>query len=264
VDDALSGGVMEGEMVIIAGRPSHGKTMAALQALDWMAKDRPCLLVSEEMPIAALSERAVNRISDIEETLWKDQQTALLEQVGRHYARRHPIMVIESCMTVEAAVAAVERSIEEYGIKVLCVDYVQRLRGQGNSEYEWVSDASKRLKQLAMRNGLVFLALCQLNRGVEQRTTSSPKMSDLRASGQLEQDADVILFVEYLYRTDPSKHQVDEYRIMVAKNRNRKTRRSVIDCKFDATRQRLLAIDNRSADLTTRDNYEHFGEYNEP
>ena len=89
-------------------------------------------------------------------------------------------------------------------------------------------------------------------------------MSDLRASGQLEQDADVILFVEYLYRTDPSKHQVDEYRIMVAKNRNRKTRRSVIDCKFDATRQRLLAIDNRSADLTTRDNYEHFGEYNEP
>ncbi len=243
VDAALSGGVMEGEMVIIAGRPSHGKTMAALQVLDWMAKDRACLLVSEEMPIAALAERALNRITSIKEDDWAANQKQLLEEVKPHYANRKPILVIESCMTIEAATAAIEEAIEIHGIKVLCVDYVQRLRGSGGTEYEWVSDASKKLKQVAMRNNLVFLALCQLNRGVEQRNTSSPRMSDLRASGQLEQDADVILFVEYLHRTDPSKHKDDEYRIMVAKNRNRKTHRSVIECKFDTSRQRLLAID---------------------
>jgi KaiC/GvpD/RAD55 family RecA-like ATPase len=255
VDDALSGGVMEGEMVIIAGRPSHGKTMAALQALDWMAKERPCLLISEEMPMAALSERALSSISDIPEPTWKDSQDRLMNQAVPHYARRQPIMVIESCMTVQAAITSVEEAIEQYGIKVLCVDYVQRLRGEGGSEYEWVSDASKKLKQVAMRNNLIFLALCQLNRGVEQRNTSSPRMSDLRASGQLEQDADVILFVEYLHRTDPSKHTDEEFRIMVAKNRNRKTHKTLIDCKFDTSRQRLLAISDRTPDVTIMPNY---------
>lgn len=248
VDYALDGGVMAGEMVIIAGRPSHGKTMVGLQALEWISKDRPALLISEEMPVTALCERAVERLTDVEKSHWENHKEDLMAAIRPHYARRQPLLVIESCMTVEAAVTAIEDAKREYNIGVVAVDYVQRLRGRGTTEYEWVTDSSARLKQVAMRNDLVFLALCQLNRGIEQRATSSPRMSDLRASGQLEQDADVILFVEYLHRTDPSKYGETEYRIMVAKNRNRATRKSIIECVFKPDRQTLYPKEYRDAE----------------
>lgn len=256
VDYALAGGVMAGEMVIIAGRPSHGKTMVGLQALDWITKEMPALLVSEEMPVTALCERAVERLTEIDKEHWENYRDDLLGVIGPHYARRQPLIVVESCMTVEAAISAIEDAKREFNIGAFAVDYVQRLRGRGNTEYEWVTDSSAKLKQVAMRHDLVFFALCQLNRGIEQRATSSPRMSDLRASGQLEQDADVILFVEYLHRTDPAKHGETEYRIMVAKNRNRKTRKSIIECVFHPDRQTLYPQERRESELTGRQNYD--------
>lgn len=243
IDKSIGGGVMAGEMVIVAGRPSHGKTMVGLQALDHIAKTCPVLMISEEMPIPALCERSVESISDIEKDKWEENEQTLLEAIWPHYATRQEIKIIECCMTIDAAIDAIESAQQEFGIGAVCVDYVQRLRGKGATEYDWVSESSARLKQVAMKNNLVFLALCQLNRGVEQRASSSPRMSDLRSSGQLEQDADVILFVEYLYRTDPNRYGVNDYRILVAKNRNRSTSNSVIECVFKPDRQRLYAKD---------------------
>lgn len=248
VDYALGGGVLQGEMVIIAGRPSHGKTMVGLQALDHMAKQFPVLLISEEMPVAALCERSVCALTDLPKESWGDNERSILDIVGPHYVVRNEIRIAESCMTVDAAIDAILAAKQEFGIGAVCVDYVQRLRGKGNTEYEWVSDASARLKQVAMQQSLVFIALCQLNRGVEQRTTSSPRMSDLRASGQLEQDADVIMFVEYLCRTDPQKHGPEDYRILVAKNRNRGTKKTVIECVFKPDRQTIYPIERHIED----------------
>jgi len=248
VDYALAGGVMAGEMIIVAGRPSHGKTMVGLQALDWITKEMPALLISEEMPVTALCERAVERLTEIDKEHWENHRDELLDVIRPHYVRRQPLLVVESCMNVEVAIDAIEDAKREYNIGAFAVDYVQRLRGRGNTEYEWVTDSSARLKQVAMRNDLVFFALCQLNRGIEQRATSSPRMSDLRASGQLEQDADVILFVEYLHRTDPAKYGETAYRIMIAKNRNRATRRSIIECVFKPDRQTIYPVERHVED----------------
>jgi replicative DNA helicase len=240
VDDALSGGVLPGEMVIIAGRPSHGKTVAGLQMLDGLAKTVPVLMVSEEMSLPALAQRSLSGITGLNSRDWAAQKDRLSREACQHYAGRKPFLVAESCGTADRAIEAIARAKEQYQIGAVAVDYVQMLRGNGDGRYEQVSDTSTRLKQAAVQYGVLLVAICQLNRGVEEgNKPRAPKMSDLRDSGQLEQDADVILFVEWLHRSAPQEHAEDAYRITVAKNRNRGIKRSVIDCVFIAERQVL-------------------------
>lgn len=250
VDEALSGGVLRGETIIIAGRPSHGKTMVAMQALDALSLQVPVLMISEEMSVSALAKRTVSSLTDSDRKDWKLCRDELIAGTQRHFAGHHPYVIAESCGTVERAIQAIEKAKTAIGIGAVVVDYVQLLRGCGQGRYEQVSDVSTRLKQAAVRNDVVLIAVCQLNRGVETRQgnrseqkTSAPRMSDLRDSGQLEQDADVILFVEWLHRTTPDAHKQYEYRILVAKNRNRPIAKWVIDCAFRPDRQRIYTLD---------------------
>lgn len=243
VDKALGGGVLQGEMVIVAGRPSHGKTVAAMQALESLATVTPGLMLSEEMSTPALAQRTICGFTAIQQDDWQTQRDIVMRDAEHHFERMHPILVCESSGTVERAIEAIEKAKSEYGIGAVAVDYVQLLKGKGVGRYEQVSDTSTKLKQAAIRNAVVILAVCQLNRSVEsnQRKSTSPRMSDLRDSGQLEQDADVILFVEWLHRTSPQSHKPDEYRITVGKNRNRPIVQSIIDCVFIPERQKIVA-----------------------
>jgi len=111
---------------------------------------------------------------------------------------------------------------------------------------------STRLKQAAMQHNLVLLAICQLNRSVETRSgvreSTGPRMSDLRDSGQLEQDADAIIFVEWLWRTSPNSHGREEYRMVIGKNKNRGIHgEGFVNCVFKAERQWLYPQANESA-----------------
>ena len=138
-----------------------------------------------------------------------------MRNAERHFQDRKPCLIAEACGTIEAAVNAMRQAKEQHQIGAVCVDYVQMLKGKGASRYEQISDVSTQLKQEAVRQNVVLIAICQLNRQVEARgggeygrngqakqaRSTAPRMSDLRDSGQLEQDADVILFVEWLYRT---------------------------------------------------------------
>lgn len=245
VDDALSGGVARGEMVIIAGRPSHGKTTVGLQALDSLSEKVPVLIVSEEMGSRALAERVTAGITDVALRDVGFRREKALADAGRHFAARHPFFIIESCGTVEKTIEAIAKAKEEHQIGAAAIDYVQLLRGKGNSRYEQVSDVSTQLKQCAVRYDIVLLAVCQMNRATEDRKDTGPRMSDLRDSGQLEQDADVILFVEWLSRSRPDRHDKAEYMIYIAKNRNRGTKRDRVTCVFKPERQRLYPIERR-------------------
>ncbi len=262
IDKALGGGVQVGEMIIIAGRPSHGKTVVAMQALDNLAKEVGVLMISEEMSLPALAQRAATRIT----TAGKHDQAAV-EDVVRHYSARKECLVMESCATVQAAVAAIEHAKTDHGIGAVVVDYVQLLRGRGNSRYEQVSDVSTQLKQAAVKYDVALLAVCQLNRAVESRhntnskTTSTPRLSDLRDSGQLEQDADVVLLVEWLYRTSPQAHHKGEYRILVAKNRNRPIVQSIIDCVFKPERQSLYEKEWRNYSESEQSTHAEFDQF---
>tara|TARA_Y100000310_G_scaffold297383_1_gene330338 strand:- start:897 stop:1835 length:939 start_codon:yes stop_codon:yes gene_type:complete len=239
VDEALAGGVVFGEMVIVAARPSHGKSAFALQTLDHAAESGlPGLMVSEEMSRLAIGKRALQFLSDIPEHRWNANADAVRDSVGAHYAARKPILVVESLRTVDAIEESIEHHINEYGVRIVAVDYAQLLQGDGRSRYEQVSSVSVGLRRAASRFNIVLIVLCQLSREIEKRDRFVPKMTDLRESGQLEQDADVILFLAWPHRINDQEPR-ERFQVFCAKNRNRAIYRSAVECEFDPSRQRI-------------------------
>jgi replicative DNA helicase len=241
LDYAFGGGVEFGEMVIFAARPSHGKSAVALQCLHgWTELGMPCAMVSEEMSALMLGKRTVQFVSPVPQEHWKLRTDALEEDVAT-YAKHHaPCHVIENSRTTEAACRAIEKHVREDGVKCVVVDYAQLLKSRGNSRYEQITNTSIELRQLASANKILLLVLCQLNRAVEQRNGAfQPIMSDLRDSGQLEQDADVISFLCWPHRIDQSQPR-EKYQFFVAKNRNRGTNQNMVNCRFLPDRQRFL------------------------
>jgi replicative DNA helicase len=191
VDDAIGGGAMPGEMVIVAGRPSHGKTAAGMQALESLSQVVPVLMISEEMSAVALAQRTLCGITLIDPETWTAHKQDLHRDSASHFGPRKTYYIAESCGTVDKAVEVIAEAREKHNIGAVVIDYVQLLRGHGQGRYEQVSDVSTRLKQAAVRYGIVLLALCQLNRQIETRTTTKggngqkakttcPRMSDLR------------------------------------------------------------------------------------
>lgn len=237
---ALGGGVELGEMVIVAARPSHGKSAVMLQVMHECARNGlEGLIVSEEMSHLALGKRAIQYITSTHQDNWQRERETVANQIKRHFSDRRPIHIVESCRTAANVEKAVERHIKEYGVKVVAVDYAQMLIGSGKSKYEQVSETSSRLKTLANKHNILLITLAQLNREIEGRNAFVPKMADLRDAGQLEQDADCIVFLVWPHRID-SKNDPHEYQLFVAKNRNRPINCPAFKVRFEPNRQRLM------------------------
>jgi len=128
------------------------------------------------------------------------------------------------------------------------VDYAQFLKGEGRDRYEQVSNVSVVMKQVAAESGVVLLLLAQMNRSIESRQKFVPQMSDLRESGQIEQDADVILFTVWPWKLDNTKDKT-MYQFYIAKNRNREIKASIVDCNIDAARQMILPREQERYDF---------------
>lgn len=248
VDYAIGGGVEYGEIVVIGARPSHGKTTVGLQTL-WTASadGLPTLIVSEEMSKMALGKRSVQFASEIHEEHWRVQAAGVRQDLAEHFDKRASCYVVESCGTAERAADVIRQHVNEHGVKLCVVDYAQLLSGKGRSRYEQISSASVVLRQLATELKIVMVVLCQLNRAIESRDKFSPKLSDLRDSGQIEQDADVILFLVWPHRLD-EKRDPHEYHVFVSKNRNRAINQHSLKCKFLPGRQ--MIVEEKSAFIT--------------
>ena len=242
LDRALGGGVAAGEVVIIASRPSHGKSAIALQCIHSMTKDGlPAVMISEEMSAQALAKRTVQYVTDIPQEDWRHCMDGVRNHLDSHFESRAMCRIVEACGSAEAAANVIRQAVEQDGAKVAAVDYAQLLRSKGGSRYEEVTNTSITLRQVTTETGVVLLMLCQLNRAIEQRQVFHPTMADLRDSGQLEQDSDVILFLFWPHRMDP-KHDPHEFFVFVGKNRNREIVQSTVKCRFLPTRQMLEGV----------------------
>lgn len=240
LDYALGGGPSFGEMVILAGRPSMGKTMVALQILDQLTEaGNDCLLISEEMSFQGLAKRLLKRITSFGEDVWPDHTSEIAQHAIEWRTDRATLYLSKPCGTVEKACSVIERGVRN-GIRIFAIDYAQLLRGQGRDLYAQRSDVSIRLRELVSSHDILLFTLCQLSRRAEEHE-GQPRMSDLKDTGQFEQDADVILFVDWPSVRGDSDCHGNDYFIRIRKNRNRDTREQDVKLEIDRRRQTIVS-----------------------
>lgn len=254
LDYSIGGGVEPGEMIIFAGRPNHGKSMAAQQAsYTATANGIPVLFVSEEMPARSFGKRLIHFATEIPAESWGVRAEAVEAEIDSHFKNRAPTYILEGCRTAEMVASQVRKYVKEKGVGLVIVDYAQKLTaGIGNQggRYNEITKVSMALKNVLAECMVPGIVLCQMSRAIENRPEFVPIMSDLKESGQLEQDADVIVFQVWPHKID-SGRPANEYLFYVAKNRNRETNQPVVRCKFEPSRQRLVHMRAPLDDIPT-------------
>lgn len=235
--DTILTGLHPGQLLLLAARPSMGKSALAQNIAENIA-DRgvTAALASLEMSREEVQLRAVARAARIPSTKLKTGAIPLTDLPMLRLARdkvraRAPFFFVEDspAVTLPQIRAKAKRLKRQNGLALLVVDYLQLLLGsnrEDNRQAE-IAQISRGLKVLARELHIPILALSQLNRNLESRTEKRPMLSDLRDSGALEQDADVVLFV---YRDDyynPMSENAGIAEVIVAKNRNGATQQTV-------------------------------------
>ena len=203
--DKLTGGWQNSDLIILAGRPSMGKTAFALACAKNAAMnyDHPigCAFFSLEMSAPQLAQRVLMseaRINAHATRMGGLQQSdfgAVIESASK--CSKAPIFIDDTAaLTVLELRAKCRRLVSEHGIGLVVVDYLQLMQGRGlERREEEVANISRSLKALAKELDLPVIALSQLNRNAEDRKDKRPQLSDLRESGAIEQDADIVAFI---------------------------------------------------------------------
>lgn len=228
--DERTSGWQPGELVILAARPSMGKTALALNFVESavLTQDKPTLVFSMEMPADSLIMRMLSSIGRIDQGRIRNgsltqEDWPKLEMAARKMKDKKLFIDDTAGLTPNEVRARVKRVAREHGNpSLVMIDYIQLMHVGGSSEgrAQEVSEISRSMKALAKEYECPVIALSQLNRGVEQRPNKRPMNSDLRESGAIEQDADVILFIyrdEYYNEDSPDKGVAE---LIVGKHRN--------------------------------------------
>ncbi|MBF6056897.1 MULTISPECIES: replicative DNA helicase [Thiomicrorhabdus] len=248
--DEITAGLQKGDLIIVAGRPSMGKTTFSMNMAENIAtkNSTPVAVFSMEMPGESLAMRMISSIGKIDAgrmrtgklqqedwpklnaainilskaKVYIDDTPALMITELRARARRidKDIRDLQRKEAMEAGVENPESKVT--GLGLIVVDYLQLMRGSVNAEnrVNEISEISRGLKALAKELNIPVIALSQLNRSLEQRPNKRPVMSDLRESGAIEQDADLIIFIyrDEVYNKDTDDKGTAE--IIIGKHRN--------------------------------------------
>ncbi|MHC4394702.1 MAG: replicative DNA helicase [Planctomycetota bacterium] len=231
--DELTCGLQNGEMIIVAGRPSMGKTSLALNVAEHIgvAEKIPVAIFSLEMGKQQLAERFLCSKSEIDSQsvrkgmLGTEDYQLLVEACGT--LSEAPIYIDDSAGLTPLALRAKSRRLKsQHDIKCIIVDYLQLMSlgvGRIESRQQEITSISRYLKALARELNVPVVVLSQLNRSPEGREGHRPRMSDLRESGSIEQDADVVMLLhreDYYHRGDKEYLPNNTAEIIIAKQRN--------------------------------------------
>ena len=237
IDNSIDG-IAPGELALLAARPGHGKSALAVQWLMYQADQGvPTLLVSAEMNTTELGRRTTQIVVGGDEKLWVKHRKTVEEKISEHFDPKPKDPYVRFTRTMAEVESTVKYYVEKHGVSLVGVDYIQLLDGGKEGRYEEVTDISRRLKTLASKYNVGVLALCQISRGVERRESVQFNLSDLRESGQLEQDADLVLFGWWQGRgavPDSSNHS---YELHAIKRRNGPIRQARMELRFVPEKQ---------------------------
>ena len=240
--DRMTSGWQNSDLVILAARPAMGKTAFALSMAKNIAVDQniPVALFSLEMSNVQLINRVIVNTCEIkgekiksgqlEDYEWAQLDNKIKDLIGK------PMFVDDTpSLSVFELRTKARRLVKEHGVKLIMIDYLQLMNASGmsfGSRQEEVSTSSRSLKGLAKELNIPILALSQLNRGVENRPggentldSKRPQLSDLRESGAIEQDADMVIFIHrpeyyHLYKDENGNDLRGKAVIIIAKHRN--------------------------------------------
>ena len=252
--DEITHGWQKTDLIIIAGRPAMGKTSFGLSLVRVISAfyGKPCGFFSLEMNRVQLTKRLISNICEIDGNLL---ESGRIDSDGwdRIYDNGNilcnaPIFIDDTPqISISRLRDKAKRMVRENKVEIIFIDYLQLMTYNGvrfNSRQEEVSQISKSLKALAKELNVPIVALSQLNRGVEARTGlegKRPLLSDLRESGAIEQDADVVVFVHrpeyyHIYQDDMGHSLIGKAEIIFAKNRKGPTTTILMDFEGNFTR----------------------------
>jgi len=203
--DACTGGWQESDLIIIAARPAVGKTAFALNlGYNAAVAKQPVAIFSLEMKKAQIVKRMLAMASGVEHSKIKfpnrqtPEETVHLAKTAAELGQL-PIYIDDTAgISISELKSKVRRLKQKKGIKMVIIDYLQLMTGDGvksDKREQEISMISRQLKGLAMELSIPVIALCQINRAVESRAVRTYKLSDLRESGAIEQDADLVMFL---------------------------------------------------------------------
>ena len=228
--DEMTSGLQPGDLIIVAGRPSMGKTTFSMNIAEHAAMtcEKPVAVFSMEMPADSLAMRMISSLGRIDQNkvrsgkLGDDDWPRLTSAIG--LLQEKPLFIDDTGgLSPNELRARCRRLMREHGqLGLVVIDYLQLMQVPGFSENRTaeISEISRSLKGLAKEMNVPVIALSQLNRSLEQRPDKRPVMSDLRESGAIEQDADVIIFIyrdEVYNEESPDKGTAE---ILIRKQRN--------------------------------------------
>lgn len=249
--DKHTQGLKPGQMIVVAGRPAMGKTTLAMNIVADVAlnQHKPVLVISLEMSKDQLMDRLLAAVGGIPLPKIKtgecssDNATELSFAANR--LKDAPIAVSDVSVMTMPRIRSIARR-QRYkmgGLGLVVIDYLGLVEGDGKNRVEDVTAMSRQIKLLARELECPVMVLSQLNRGCESRPDKRPVLSDLRESGAIEQDADIVMFV---YRDEvyhPSTQDVGVGEILIRKNRDGEI--GSVFTAFQGDRSRFMPLDNR-------------------
>ena len=226
--DKMTTGLQEGDLVIVAGRPSMGKTTFAMNIAEnaAIAENIPVAIFSMEMPGESLTMRMISSLGRINQQNLRtgdltDDDWPRITSAVSILSDKKVFIDDSAALSVSEVRARARRLKREHGLGLIVIDYLQLMQGSGSENRATeISEISRGLKALAKELSVPVIALSQLNRSLEQRPDKRPVMSDLRESGAIEQDADLIVFIyrDEVYNDDSPQKGTAE--IIIGKQRN--------------------------------------------
>ncbi|MFN7212231.1 MAG: replicative DNA helicase, partial [Lysobacteraceae bacterium] len=227
--DEMTAGLQPSDLIVLAARPAMGKTTLALNMAEYAAlKSKKAVVVfSMEMSASQLAFRLISSIGRINAGRLKtgqleDEDWSRVTMAMKMLSESKIFIDDEPALSPAKLLSKARRIKREHDLGLVVVDYLQLMQVPGNSENRAteISEISRSLKAMAKELSVPVIALSQLNRGLESRTDKRPVMSDLRESGAIEQDADIILFIyrdEYYHKDSTDKGLAE---VIISKHRN--------------------------------------------
>lgn len=225
----LGGGFRPGNLIVVAGRPAMGKTSLAVNMAYHAAQtDSTALFLSMEMPQQELTDRLIAQAGSVylSDVIAGKMDGDSGERIMAAVSRLHdmPLVIDDQGGLNLFEVASKARSVKRrHGLSLLVIDYLQLMSGEGDNRNQQIEQITRGLKTLAKELNIPVIVLSQLSRKCEERTNKRPLPSDLRESGAIEQDADVILSVYRDEEYNPESPDKGTAEIIIGKNRQGQT-----------------------------------------